>query len=205
MSFAHQDATDSNDYQIVAQGTDPWIVSVGGAQSTKKTFVLWAKDVAIGNNKSMVSLLNASGSGVVVRVEKLFLVNTQNSSVTGVNGSFSLFRMTGHSVGTTLTPQSHDTSDTLNVSVTARTGGTIAGESASELYRWKWGTDEWSTGPADAENFDHAMQSLIPLYLASPNEKQITIRPGEGLTLKQTVNSTSGTFDIGIVFTEASA
>lgn len=80
MSFAHQDATDSNDYQIVAQGTDPWIVSVGGAQSTKKTFVLWAKDVAIGNNKSMVSLLNASGSGVVVRVEKLFLVNTQNSS-----------------------------------------------------------------------------------------------------------------------------
>ena len=206
MALAHQDATDSNDQQIVAQGTNPWEVSVtaiSAVDATRKTFVVQALGAAIGNGKSMLSLLNADGSGVVLRLQRLFVINTQNAGVTGINADFRLFRATGHSAGTALTPQAHDTNDTLSGSITARTGGTIAGESASYLYRWLWGTDEWSTGPSDADSADHAAQSLNPIYQAAPGERPITLRPGEGLTLKQTVNSVAGTFDIIAIFTEA--
>jgi hypothetical protein len=186
------------------QSTIPVSVSsIAVGADTRKTFVARAQAAALGNNKSMFSLLNAGGSGVVVRIQKIYLINTQNAAVTGINADFSLFRMTGHSVGTSITPQTHDTADTLSVNVTARTGATIAGEATPALYRWIWGSDEWSTGAADADSADHGLQNLIPLYAPQMNEKAITIRAGEGLTLKQTVNSTSGTFDVICVFTEA--
>lgn len=208
MAFAHQDATDANDNQIVAQGTSPWVVSVdsiNAVDATRKTFVVQSLGTAIGNGKSMLSILNAGGSGVVLRLQRLFLINTQNTGVTGINADFRLFRATGHSAGTSITPLAHDTADSLNGSVTARTGATIAGEAVAYLYRWLWGTDEWSTGPADADSADHAIQNLIPLYEAKPGERPITLRAGEALTLKQTVNSTAGTFDVIAIFTEATS
>lgn len=206
MSFSHQDATDANDQPIVAQGTTPWLVSVesiNAVDATRKTFVAQALGVAIGNNKSMLSILNASGSGVVLRLQRLFLINTQNAGVTGINADFRLFRATGHSAGTAITPLAHDTNDSLSGSITARTGATIAGEAAAYLYRWLWGTDEWSTGPLDQDGLDHALTSLNPVYQAQPGERPITLRPGEALTLKQVVNSTAGTFDVIAIFTEA--
>jgi hypothetical protein len=205
MAFAHQDATNENDNQIVAQGTSPWVVSFepSGNESTRKTFVAQALGATLGNNKSMLSLLNAGGSGVVLRLERLFIINTQNSSVTGINADFRIFRTTGHSVGTSITPLAHDTGDTLNGSVTARTGATVAGEAASYLYRWLWGSDEWSTGVADADSADHSLQNLQPVYQATSRERPITLRAGEGLSVKQVVNSTAGQFDIIAIFTEA--
>lgn len=205
MAFAHQDATDANDNQVVAQGTTPWVVSSIAGAGERKTFVAQAIGASIGNNKSMLSILNAAGSGVVLRLSKLFLVNTQNSSVTGINAEFRLFRATGHSAGTTITPLPHDTADSLNSGITARTGATIAGEAASPLYRWLWGSDEWNTGPLDQDGLDHAFQTLIPLYDAKPGERSLTIRAGQALTLKQVVNSSNGTFDVIAVFTEDSA
>ena len=177
----------------------------GEASTKRKTFVVNAVGVAIGNNKSMLSLLNAAGSGVVVRLEKMYLINTQTAGITGINADFRLFRITGHSVGTALTPLTHDTSDTLSASVTARTGSTVAGEAAAAMYRWMWGTDEWATGPADADSADHSLQNVMPLYEVGLNTKALTLRPGEGISLKQVVNSTVGTFDVILVFTEAAA
>lgn len=208
MALSHQDAVDANDNQIVAQGTNPWSVSVdaiSAIDATRKTFVATAINVTIGNNKSMISLLNASGSGVVVRLQKLFLINSQNAGVTGVSVDFRMFRHTGHSAGTQLTPRAHDTNDSLHANVTVRTGGTISGEAADYLYRWLWGSDEWSTGPADADSADHAQQSLNPVYVAGPGERPITIRPGEGLTIKDVTNSTAGQFDLIAIFTEAAS
>jgi hypothetical protein len=166
------------------------------------TFFVMAEAVQIGLNKSMSSLVNATGSGVVIRIREIRLVNMQNSAVTGIIADFRVFRCTGHSGGTSLTPNSHDTIDSLSSSVTARHSATISGEGTGLLRHWEWSTDEWSPGAPDVESSDHALQVLIPVYSTQPKTKPITIRPGQGITIKQIINSTVGTFDVWWVFTQ---
>lgn len=174
-------------------------------EATYPTFVAVAQTIQIGNGKSMISLLNGAGSGVVVRVREIWIANAQTTAVTGIMSEFRLLRMTGHSAGTLITPQSHDTADTLNVNVTARTGATIAGAAAVNLKRWYWSSDEYGVGAQDVESEDHNMQNLNPHYIASGKTRPLTIRAGEGLTINQITNSTVGTFDLYVVFTQETA
>jgi hypothetical protein len=166
------------------------------------TFYLLAPSVAIGNNKSMISLVNLAGSAVKIKIREIYLINEQNAAITGVVASFSLLRMTGHSGGTLLTPSSHDSTDVISGSFSARTGSTVAGEVAAPLRQAKWATDEWGVGTLDQEGFDHGVQQTIPLYECRNKMKPITLNAGEGLTLKQTVNSTAGAFSVAILFTQ---
>lgn len=173
------------------------------AQLEAETFTVISPITAIGNNKSMVSILNAGGSGVTVKIREIYLINTQNTSITGVIADFRLFRMTGHSAGISLTPEASDSDDTLNVNVTARTGATIAGESANYSRRWLWSSDEWGTGASDVEANDHASQNLLTAYQSNnPKIKPITLNAGQGIHIKHVVNSTAGTFDLVVVFTQ---
>jgi hypothetical protein len=169
------------------------------------TFIVEADGVAIGNNKSMFSILNGGGSSVLIKVRRIYLVNDQTTAVTGVISSFSLLRITGHSAGTSLTPLPLDTSDSLNGSVTARHSATIAGEAATALRIAKWSSDEWGSGSSDVESFDHTNQELIPWIEHKEGTKPITLRAGEGVHIKHTVNSTAGSFKTVVVFTQESA
>lgn len=169
-----------------------------------KTFTVRAAGIAIGQNKSMLSILNAGGSAVKVRLLEARIINVQTVAVTGVVGEFQLNRITAHSVGTQLTPAPHDTSDSLNASVTARTGAT-ATEAAGPitLRRQYWSTDEWGFGSLDQEGYDHGMQAAgEPFFRVAPESKPIVLNAGEGIHVKQIANSTAGKFDIEFVFTE---
>lgn len=173
-----------------------------------QSFVLYQPAVVVGNNKSMVSLLNAGGSTVVVRIESISIVNAQTTAVTGVVGNFELRRITGHSAGVEVTAnvEEFDTANALNASVTARTGATVAGESTKLLKRALWSTDEWGTGSLDVEAHAHALQALLPIFQRrTPMQQPIVLRAGEGLTVKFATNSTAGAFDVEIVFTQESA
>lgn len=166
------------------------------------TFTIWNVDTAPANNKSMMSILNAGGSSVVVRLKKILLVNSATTAITGVITDFRLFRITGHSAGTQITPATYDTQDSLDANVTVRTGATIAGESTSYLHRVEWSSDEYGTGTLDQEGYDHAAQYIAPFYTQEgTNCKPITLRAGEGLTLKCATNTTAGAWDIAFVFT----
>jgi len=176
---------------------------VDASGSDLKSFVVLANAVAIGNNKSMLSLLNATGSGVVVKIRSLKIINSQTSNVSGTISDFQFIRFTEHTGGTSLTPQSLDTEDSLNVNVTARTNATISGAGAT-LYRWLWSSDEWSSGYSKGEGFDHFSQNTIPLIKndLQSSLKPVTIRPGEGVHILHAINSTNGTFDFIMEFTE---
>lgn len=171
------------------------------ANNELATFIVRGESIAIGNNKSMLSLLNGSGSGIKIKIRQIKIINVQNSAVTGVISNYEMRRFTGHSGGTVLTPHAHDTTDILNGSVTARTGATISGETVS-LYRYSWSTDEWGSGAQDVESNDHAFELSIPCYVSANYSKPMILNPGEGLHMKQTTNSTVGTFDIEILFTQ---
>jgi hypothetical protein len=166
------------------------------------TFVVCINSIATANNKSMLSLVNASESTVSLKIRDVRWVNSQNTAVTGVVADFQLFRCGSHSAGTAITPLAHDTADTLDSHITARTGATIGTEGASCLKRWKWSTDEWSQGAEDVESHDHVVQTLTSLYAPVSKTKPITLRAGEGVTFKCVTNTTTGVFDILVTFTQ---
>lgn len=172
------------------------------AETEPATFAINLLDTATANNKSMLSIVNTTGSTVVVRIREIRVVNTQNTAVTGTVTDFNLYRCTSHSGGTSVTPQTYDTADSLNASVTVRTGATITGEVAAALRHWDMSNDEWGPGANDVESFEHTLAMLIPSITALNKTKAITLRANEGLTLKCTTNTAVGLFDIVIIFTQ---
>ena len=166
------------------------------------TFCINAMNIAIGNNKSMIAIQNTTGSSVVIKIKSIKIINSQTSAVTGVISDFRLRIITSFSAGTSITPLTFDTNDSLSVNVSAATGSTVSGESSSDLMHVKWSSDDWGVGTLDTESNDHANQALRPFYEARPNEKPITLRANEGLTIKHVVNSTAGTFAFIIIFTQ---
>lgn len=178
------------------------IQSIVESGQAAATFMVYARNAAIGNNKSMLSIVNTSGSPVVLRLRELYIVNTQNAAVTGIISNFEMRRCVSHSGGTLLKPLPFDSIDSLNASITARTGATIGSEAADMFRRWNWSSDDWSGGAPDTESADHPMQVATNLVKKEPYTKPFTLRANEGLTIKHTVNSTNGTFDVCAVFTQ---
>lgn len=172
-------------------------------QNEEASFLISIQNIAIGNSKSMVSVLNGGSSTKRLRVHSIWLTNVQNSNVTGIAAQFTISRITGHSAGTLVTANviPLDTADVLNANVSIRTGGTISGRGTS-FWKSTWSSDEWAPGSLDQEGFDHGLQAMFPI-LRFPNKiKPLTLRPGEGFDILQNVNSTVGTFDITILFSE---
>jgi hypothetical protein len=186
------------------QASIPVTATISGSATEAElaTFTLQANGIASANLKSMVSLLNATGTVVKIKIREIRVVNTQNTAVTGVIADFNFYRMTGHSAGTLITPLAYDTTDILNVNVTARTGATIAGEAAVSIMHVDMSTDEWGPGAADVESNAHEMQKQNPVYICRPKMKPITLNSAEGIHLKCMTNTTTGLLDIQILFTQ---
>jgi hypothetical protein len=166
------------------------------------TFSVWSISTALGNNKHMLSIMNNTGSGVVIKLKKIKVINSQTTAVTGVITDFRGFRITSLTAGTALTPQTFDTNDTLNGSISCSTGGTVGGLGTVALLRALYSSDEWGSGTLDKEGYDQTLQTLMDLYDEGLNQKPITLRPGQGFTIQCVTNTTAGTFDIECVFTQ---
>lgn len=164
------------------------------------TFLCQASTVVIGNNKSMIAIQNGSSS--LVRIQYIKMINNRTAAITGVAADFRLRRITGLSGGTAVAISAHDTSDTLAPSIVASSGGTVAGESVDDLARWVWSSDDWGPGTIDTESSDHVYQQLRYVYKAELGSKPLTLRNGQGVTIKCVTNSTSGEFDFLICFTQ---
>jgi hypothetical protein len=176
------------------------------AASSYATFTISALVTAIGNNKSMLSVYNPVGSGIKLRLREFYIRNSRTGSLTGVVADFRLLRFLSVSAptsGSVLTPASHDTDDVITVGVDCRTGGTISGEEAVSLDRIVMSTDEWGVGTADVESAQAAIANYLPARAKrDPQLKAITANPGQGLHLKQVINSTAGELDIIFVITQ---
>ena len=163
------------------------------------SYRMLAPAVAIGNGKSMISLLNQN-SNTRVRIKAIYVRNSQTVAITGVLANFELRRITGHSSGSTVTIVEHDTSRALGVSISGRTGATVSGEGAL-LDTFIFPTDEQvPTGATNSETLD-AAQNYQPIRMAEQGMRAITLNSNQGIHIKQTVNSTAGTFDFLILFT----
>jgi hypothetical protein len=168
------------------------------------TFTALATATAPANNKSMFSLQNTTGSAVKVKIHEIYLVNVQTAAATGVVITFEMRRATSHTSGTAITAiETMDSTDSLSASVTVRSNATITGESATLLWKNVWSSDDWSTGTNDVESADHDFQTMFPIYSRKTTDsKPITLNANESLTIKCATNTTVGTFDLMVVFTQ---
>ena len=193
------DGTNARTLKTLTDGTQVFMYK------EQATFTALSVDTALANNKSVFSIVNASGSTVVVRISAIYITSVQTTTAAGVTGFFELRRIVNHSAGTAITAiESMDTTDSLNSSVTVRTNGTITTESSKLLWRAWFSTDEWvASSNVDTAFEGHIFSTMFPVWNKKDlDDKPIILRANEGLTVKFATNSSVGTFDIMVVFTQ---
>lgn len=162
------------------------------------TYYALADAVAFAANKHMISLHNAAGTGKMIVLKKMFLINLALASVTGVALRQDVKRFTAvHTGGTAITPVSCDSlNPALPAGVTAKTGATVT--DLTLLFPITFTNDE--TGAT--QGFPSTMLQAGINWLPEGNEVQeIRLREGEGVTIKNITSTTIGSYAYMIVFT----
>jgi len=162
------------------------------------TYYALADAVAFAQNKQMISILNAAGSGKMVVLKKMFLINLSVSTVTGVMLRQDFKRITAHSGGTLITPTLCDTTNpALPAEVTVRTGATAVTEGAL-LFPLTFNNDEVGATQAFPTT---ALQAGINWLPEGSEVQEVRLREGEGVTIKNITSTTVGSYAYLIVFT----
>ena len=162
------------------------------------TYYALADNVAFAANKHMISIYNASGSGVMIVLKKMFLINLAVASVTGVMLRQDVKRFTAaHTGGTAVTPTTCDsTNPALPAAVTVKTGATVT--DLTTIFPLTFNNDEVGATQAFPST---ALQAGIN-WLPEGNEVQeVRLREGEGITIKNITSTTVGSYAYLIVFT----
>lgn len=154
------------------------------------------------NLKTMLSVFNGAGSGVVLRVYRIWALNSQTSAVTGVAVDLSLNIITAASAGTAASVFKHDSlNSNLPAQVTALTGSTIT--IANTLRVINTDNDEVSVNT----NSINELSTLFPLCLIwesgynDSTVEPLVLREGYGVAIRNDTSTTVGSFDFYIEFT----
>lgn len=167
-------------------------------QGALPTYYALADAVAFAANKQMISLYNAAGSGKLVVLKKLYLINLQLSSVTGVAVRQDFKRFSAvHSGGTLITPVPCDSSNpALPAGVTCRTGATVT--DLTLLFPLTFANDEVGATQAFPSV---QLQAGINWLPEGSEVQEVRLREGEGVTVKNITSTVIGSFAYMFVFT----
>jgi hypothetical protein len=168
------------------------------------TFTAAFLGVTFGNNKSMAGIFNGSGSGVVLRIKRIWVLNNQTSAVTGVLTTWSLRRSTAQSSGTSVTPVKHDTnSSSIPAQVLVAHGATVTSSTSDTFRNWVWSNDE----PAASTGTSDEFECLVPLNClwdsatGDADIEPIVLRETFGIDVRHSGSSAVGVADIFVEFT----
>lgn len=155
--------------------------------------------IANAQNKIYIALFNSSGSGKIIKIREIWIMNAQLTAVTGVGVEWNIDNINSAPTGgTTLTPRKMDSQNPnlpgQIVIQEAPTGG------ANKVFTWF--PVYLSNDEIIGTQFGAVLCNMIPVYPAIPKECQdITLREGEGIQVKQITNTTVGKAYVLIVFT----
>jgi hypothetical protein len=167
-------------------------------QTALQTHTVVADATAYALNKHHITILNAAGSGKIVSIKKMFLINNQLSAVTGIACRFDLKRISAASGGTVIVPVPCDSlNDALPAEITVRSGAASVTEGAL-LFPLIVATDETGATQAFPSSVLLAMFNIMP---EGAEMQETRLRPGQGLTAKQITSTTTGSASWLIVFT----
>lgn len=155
------------------------------------TYRAVSADITPANSKYHVYLLNNTGSAQSVYILGVRYYNNV-TAVTGVVNRFDIRRATGASPagGASITPITHNSADPALANVTAYGGATSGVTDGSIVESIAVSTEEHTATVADFDRLLQQMPMLAPPY---PWGRPMTLRPGEGIGVKQNGAGTVGT------------
>ena len=161
------------------------------------TYYAVADATAFAASKTHISIVNESGSGVVVAIKKLFAINVQTAAATGIALRMEARKLTAHSGGSAITAQSCDsTNPALPAQVTIKTNSTPTGTTL--LYPFIITSEEETATAALSKNLFQASFNLQP---EGVELQEYRLREGEGFSVFQSTSSTVGSYAWFLVFT----
>ena len=187
-----QNNSDKSDFETNYKPTANGRIS-SVVQAVERATYAVESALAGANNKSMLSILNPTGSGKVLRVYEVWAVVPSSTGATVVI-PFEMRLATAVTGGNLLTPVKYDSTDPASVAEVRDTPTGITDASPVLLYTW---LEQINTAQSSTE----AMSQSIHDGSHVSRTKPIVIRPGEGLYLKQIASNTS-TFRMGVYWTE---
>lgn len=155
--------------------------------------------IADAQNKVFAALYNGAGSGKIVKIREIWVMNSKLAAVTGVGVEFDIDTINSAPTGgTTLTPQKMDSANSAVpaqiILMEAPSGGAAK---VATLFPYFCSNDE-----VIGTQFGAVLGNLLAVYPAIAKECQdITLREGEGLQVKQITNTTAGSHYVLIIFT----
>ena len=164
-------------------------------QTALPTFWAVADAVTLAQNKHHISIFNGTADKMVI-VRKLFQINLQLTTVTGVALRFNAFRSTAQSAGTAITPVAADLDDILPANITVATNATVT--NGSLMFPYVTQNDEMTAANTAVANYLTQYNNLL---LDGPEIKELRLRPSQGLTIQQITSSTVGSFGWLMAFT----
>ncbi len=163
---------------------------------------------AFASSKSMLTVFNGSGSGRIVRVKRVWVLNNQTSGVTGVLTTFELRRISASTGGTAGSSVKHDTSsEAIPAQITITTGSTDTLTSDPALMKFMWSNDEPAVSSLTNDETE-CIPSLACVFDTATGDADIeplVLRSNEGLSVRHTGTSAVGVADVIVEFTMASS
>lgn len=166
------------------------------------TYTIAATGVSFAANKSMIGIFNGSGSGLILRIYRIWMLNNQTVAVTGVMTNIEIRRTSAGSGGNAITPTKHDsTNSTLPAQVITASAMTVT--DTDLLRRIIWSTDEPvanATVTIDELETIPAISTIWDTGYADANVEPLVLREGQGISVKN-IGATVGICDAFIEFT----
>jgi len=165
-------------------------------QTARQSYVALVENSQFANSKQHFSLFNGSGSGVVIRVQKLYITNMVETAVSGGARRLDVKKITACSAGTDITPIKQDS---LNADIPAqvliKTTATVT--EGAILFPLVFPDDEMLLTQNSMAQQVYSGVNWIP---EGYELQEYTLREGEGLTIKQITASTAGNVSWIVVF-----
>lgn len=165
----------------------------GHMRGTIPTYSWWRPFTAGAANQRVIDIFNAVGSGVTVKLRKLFLHHNQ-ATVTGVPVNFDLsITSAAGTGGTTITGRKMDSVNDPNIpaAVTARYNATGGATVSYDLCGISVHTEE--TLPATG------LAPMINWLAEGEDIGDIVLNPGEGFLVEQITSTTVGVWGCWVV------
>lgn len=161
-----------------------------------QTYTISSFSTTFAANKCMVGIYNGSGSGRIVKVYRIVMLNNQITAVTGAITNLELRTITAGSGGTDIIPFKHDSNnESFPSQVAVQTNMTVT--PTNVLSRIIWSTDEPAINSLTIDEFETlpAFSTIWDSGYGDTNTDPIVLREGYGLGLIN-IGATTGMADI---------
>lgn len=168
------------------------------AIAAPESYYAYADAVACAASKHHISILNGAGSGKVIKVRKVFPCDLTTAAITGVALRFDFKLATALSAGTAIIPVKADSLNAnLPAQVLVKTNGTVTESS----LLWPYTTCNDEIGATQQTGVGNQLMQALNSIPDGNEIQELTLREGEGLTVKQITSSAVGSFGWLMVFT----